>query len=79
VVGYGKADKIQVQKMVQRLLALDRAPGPDAADALACSICHAHSAAAARVARAPKAGPRSARGGRVRAAWSEFALRARHK
>jgi crossover junction endodeoxyribonuclease RuvC len=46
VVGYGKADKIQVQKMVQRLLALERVPGADAADALACSICHAHSAPA---------------------------------
>jgi len=27
---------------VQRLLALDASPGPDAADALACAICHAH-------------------------------------
>jgi crossover junction endodeoxyribonuclease RuvC len=44
VVGYGKADKEQVQHMVQRLLALPAAPGPDAADALACAICHAHGA-----------------------------------
>ena len=42
VVGYGKAHKEQVQHMVQRLLALDASPGPDAADALACAICHAH-------------------------------------
>ncbi|AKU10345.1 Crossover junction endodeoxyribonuclease RuvC [Azoarcus sp. CIB] len=42
VVGYGKANKEQVQHMVQRLLALDGSPGPDAADALACAICHAH-------------------------------------
>ena len=42
VVGYGKAAKEQVQHMVQRLLALDASPGPDAADALACAICHAH-------------------------------------
>ncbi|MDX9699563.1 MAG: crossover junction endodeoxyribonuclease RuvC [Rhodocyclaceae bacterium] len=42
VVGYGKADKEQVQHMVQRLLALDGSPGADAADALACAICHAH-------------------------------------
>jgi crossover junction endodeoxyribonuclease RuvC len=28
--------------MVKRLLGLARAPGPDAADALACAICHAH-------------------------------------
>lgn len=44
VVGYGKANKEQVQHMVQRLLALSAAPGPDAADALACAICHAHGA-----------------------------------
>ncbi|PKO55103.1 MAG: crossover junction endodeoxyribonuclease RuvC [Betaproteobacteria bacterium HGW-Betaproteobacteria-21] len=42
VVGHGKAAKEQVQHMVQRLLALDAPPGPDAADALACAICHAH-------------------------------------
>jgi len=42
VVGYGKAAKEQVQHMVQRLLALDGSPSPDAADALACAICHAH-------------------------------------
>jgi crossover junction endodeoxyribonuclease RuvC len=42
VVGFGQADKRQVQVMVQRLLGLDRAPGADAADALACAICHAH-------------------------------------
>jgi crossover junction endodeoxyribonuclease RuvC len=44
VVGFGRADKRQVQAMVQRLLSLDRAPTRDAADALACAICHAHSA-----------------------------------
>ena len=75
VVGYGKADKIQVQKMVQRLLGLDRAPGPDAADALACSICHAHSRTALRAIAAPKTASRASRGGRARAAWSEYALR----
>ena len=42
VVGYGKADKTQVQHMVQRLLALSDLPQADAADALACAICHAH-------------------------------------
>src|SRR5690606_11376820 len=36
VVGYGKADKEQVQHMVVRLLALSGTPGADAADALAC-------------------------------------------
>ena len=43
VVGYGLAAKEQVQFMVTRLLALDRAPeSPDAADALAIAICHIH-------------------------------------
>jgi crossover junction endodeoxyribonuclease RuvC len=42
VVGNGHADKEQVQQMVQRLLKLSGTPGPDAADALACAICHAH-------------------------------------
>ncbi len=42
VVGNGHADKEQVQQMVQRLLHLSATPSPDAADALACAICHAH-------------------------------------
>ena len=42
VVGNGHAHKEQVQEMVKRLLKLDGDPSPDAADALACAICHAH-------------------------------------
>jgi len=42
VVGNGHADKEQVQHMVRRLLNLAGIPGTDAADALACAICHAH-------------------------------------
>lgn len=42
VVGTGHARKEQVQEMVRRLLALEGNPSPDAADALACAICHAH-------------------------------------
>lgn len=42
VVGVGHAHKEQVQEMVKRLLHLPGAPGKDAADALACAICHAH-------------------------------------
>ena len=42
VVGQGKAAKGQVQHMVIRLLELPGAPNADAADALACAICHAH-------------------------------------
>jgi crossover junction endodeoxyribonuclease RuvC len=43
VVGQGKAQKQQVQDMVQRLLSLSGMPGTDAADALGVAICHAHS------------------------------------
>jgi crossover junction endodeoxyribonuclease RuvC len=44
VVGYGRADKRQVQQMIKLLLGLDRVPTPhDAADALAVAICHVHS------------------------------------
>ena len=42
VVGNGHARKEQVQEMVRRLLRLPGDPSPDAADALACAICHAH-------------------------------------
>ena len=42
VVGQGKAQKSQVQDMVQRLLKLEGLPGTDAADALGVAICHAH-------------------------------------
>ncbi|TMH62824.1 MAG: crossover junction endodeoxyribonuclease RuvC [Betaproteobacteria bacterium] len=42
VVGNGHAAKEQVQHMVRRLLALPGEPSADAADALACAICHAH-------------------------------------
>ena len=45
VVGYGRADKGQVQAMVKAILNLDEIPTPDdAADALAIAICHLHSA-----------------------------------
>ncbi len=42
VVGQGHATKEQVQEMVKRLLRLPGHPSADAADALACAICHAH-------------------------------------
>jgi crossover junction endodeoxyribonuclease RuvC len=46
VVGYGKAEKHQVQQMVTRLLNLEEVPEPpDAADALAIAICHLHTSA----------------------------------
>lgn len=67
VVGYGRASKAQVQVMVQRLLALSARPPADAADALACAICEAHT----RGAPSPVATARSgaARVRRSREAW----------
>ena len=66
VVGYGRAEKHQVQEMVRLLLGLRVVPSPhDAADALAVAICHAHrqhpayEAAAGVVQRAPRAAARS--------------------
>lgn len=44
LVGYGRADKKQVQQMVKTILNLDKVPKPDdTADALAAAICHGHS------------------------------------
>lgn len=49
VVGYGRAEKSQVQLMVARLLKLPSIPEPaDAADALAIAICHIHTAGTLR-------------------------------
>ncbi len=42
VVGYGGADKTQIQHMVSVLLSLSSTPQADAADALAIAICHSH-------------------------------------
>jgi crossover junction endodeoxyribonuclease RuvC len=42
VVGYGAAQKTQVQHMITRLLGLGSCPQSDAADALAVAICHTH-------------------------------------
>ena len=60
VVGKGHARKEQVQEMVRRLLQLRGVPGQDAADALACAICHAHGALGAMPARG-----RRVRAGRI--------------
>jgi crossover junction endodeoxyribonuclease RuvC len=69
VVGYGKASKEQVQVMVRRLLQLPGDPSADAADALACAICHAHASkissqlgAAGVLAQTARSGARSRRG-----------------
>ncbi|MBF0612565.1 MAG: crossover junction endodeoxyribonuclease RuvC [Magnetococcales bacterium] len=42
VVGYGQAEKHQVQEMIRLLLNLSAVPPQDAADALAIAICHLH-------------------------------------
>lgn len=42
VVGYGRAEKGQVQTMIMAILKLPELPPPDAADALATAICHIH-------------------------------------
>jgi len=42
VVGYGKADKNQVQKMVKEILTIGHTLSSDSADALALALCHAH-------------------------------------
>jgi crossover junction endodeoxyribonuclease RuvC len=48
VVGIGNAEKVQVHAMVVRLLPGVKIAGPDAADALAVAITHAHHLASAR-------------------------------
>jgi len=49
IVGTGGADKVQVHAMVSRLLPGVKIAGPDAADALAVAITHAHHLASAKV------------------------------
>jgi len=56
VVGAGHADKSQVQMMVRRMLPGCLLASPDAADALAVAICHAHHARTSRVWQAAIAG-----------------------
>ena len=59
VVGYGRAEKHQVQQMVKLLLGLDEPPSPhDVADALAVALCHLQSAGGT-LARHTAAQPRS--------------------
>ena len=49
VVGYGRAEKQQVQQMVTLLLGMDEPPSPlDVSDALAVAVCHAHSSGPTR-------------------------------
>jgi len=69
VVGYGRAEKHQVQQMVKLILGLAEPPSPhDAADALAVAICHAHSSASYRAAPLPHAPAR----GRAVSSWRQY-------
>ena len=72
VVGYGRAEKQQVQQMVKLILGLSAVPSPhDAADALAVAICHANSQPPARVSAAmaiTAASPRS----RAATSWRHY-------
>ena len=64
VVGYGRAEKHQVQTMMKLLLGLDAVPSPhDVADALAVAVCHIHTSSnvVSRVAGAAAAQPRALR------------------
>lgn len=78
VVGTGRATKEQVQDMVRRLLSLASAPQADAADALACALCHAHARGLRERLRAaaPSQPPaqRTRRSGNGRSAWTARAL-----
>jgi crossover junction endodeoxyribonuclease RuvC len=61
VVGYGRAEKHQVQQMIKLLLGLSKAPTPhDASDALAVAICHLHSLPPAALRAAAGTGARPA-------------------
>jgi crossover junction endodeoxyribonuclease RuvC len=74
VVGYGRAEKGQVQQMVKLLLGLDRVPSPhDAADALAVAICHLHQAGRiTRAAGGANAPARRAKGSIAPRTWRHY-------
>ena len=80
VVGYGRAEKHQVQQMIKLLLGLDRAPSPhDAADALAVAICHLHSVpppaprrSTPASARVKMAGTTAKKAGTVARTWRQY-------
>ena len=67
VVGYGRAEKPQIQQMVKLLLGLDTVPSPhDIADALAVAICHLHNSTGPAAAIRDHASPRASR------SWREY-------
>jgi crossover junction endodeoxyribonuclease RuvC len=74
IVGYGRAEKAQMQQMVKLLLGLDALPAPhDAADALALAICHLHTATSMTARAHAIAGPRqAAAGARPLRSWRDY-------
>ena len=74
IVGYGRAEKAQMQQMVKLLLGLDAVPTPhDAADALAIAICHLNTSTS-MTARAEKVAGRgaAAAGARPIRSWRDY-------
>lgn len=62
VVGYGRAEKRQVQEMIRVLLGIEETPKPsDVADALAVAVCHAHTHGQLAVPPGARQGPAGAR------------------
>jgi crossover junction endodeoxyribonuclease RuvC len=75
VVGYGRAEKRQVQQMVKLMLGLQALPSPhDAADALAVAICHLHSRTPPEMAT-----PLLPAGGTAATSWRQYKGRLRTK
>jgi crossover junction endodeoxyribonuclease RuvC len=78
VVGYGRAEKPQVQQMVKLLLGMAEAPSPhDAADALAIAICHLHTLPSTRAsvgatARAAQAAAGDRKASRLPRSWRDY-------
>ena len=76
IVGYGRAEKPQMQQMVKLLLGLAEPPTPhDAADALAVAICHVHSTTGAIARRAREEKPLHSAPGRPRTglrSWRDY-------
>ena len=72
VVGYGRAEKPQVQQMIKMMLRLAEPPSPhDAADALAVAVCHIHSQPSPRAAGAI-AQATAGRAGKSATSWRHY-------
>ncbi len=73
IVGYGRAEKHQVQEMVRVLLGLADVPEPnDAADALGIAICHAHSLFASAITGWTRTSSGAVRKSRAATSWRHY-------